>query len=148
MAGSTIVPLHTDLPNQGRLLDPGAAHARFYSGWRHLDAFKTLSLLQRVILQDELMNYSKVIGNEVRLTATGIMNTHKVGRAKARTAIAGLEERGWIQRIRLGPGPTGQAGGVYELLCLDARGRRISGPYMQWTQPRPDKPVRPSQESN
>lgn len=120
---------------QHRELDANAAHARIYCEWRHLDAFKTLSPLQRVILQDILMDFSKVTGNEVRLTASQLMRKHKVGRATAREAIKALEERGWIHRIGLTTGPTGQAGGNYEILCLSARGRRTHGPYADWAKP-------------
>lgn len=78
------------------------------------------------------MGFNRHAGNELRLTATGIMKQYNVGRKTAREALSALEERGWIERIGLGPGPTGQAGGVYRLLCIDPMGRRISGPYMRW----------------
>jgi len=133
MGGSNVVPLQTDPPHKVVPLEATAAHARFYSDWRHLDAFRTLSLVQRVILQDVLMNFSKVAGNEVRLTSTRTMQKYHIGRGKAREAIAGLEERGWIERIGLTSGPSGQAGGNYKILCLNARGQRVSGPYMRWT---------------
>jgi len=126
-----IVPIHRG-GNKLVYLNVNAAHARIYSEWRHLDAFKTLSLLQRVILQDILMDFSKVVGNEVRLTNTEIIKRHQVGHKRAKEAIAGLEERGWIERIGLSPGPTGQAGGVYKILCIAPNGNRVAGPYQQW----------------
>lgn len=126
-----IVPIR-EAGNKLIYLNSSAAHARFYSEWRHLDAFKTLSLLQRAILQDILMDYSKVTGNEVRLTNTEISKRHKVGHKSASVAIAGLEERGWIDRIGFSPGPTGQAGGVYKILCIAPNGSRVAGPYQQW----------------
>ncbi len=116
-----------------RYLDAKAPHARIYAAWRHLDAFKTLSPLQRVILEDILLDFSRVTGNEVRLTNKGVMKRYGVGHRKACEAIAGLEERGWIERIGLSPGPTGQAGGVYVILCLSAKGKPVSGPYQSWT---------------
>lgn len=113
-------------------LDPNAAHARIYADWRHLESFKTLAPLQRCILEDILMSFSKHEGNEVRLTASGIRQRYSVSHNTARRAISSLEQQGWIERIRLGPGPTGQAGGVYRILCIDAYGYRVRGPYMQW----------------
>ena len=115
-----------------RNLDPNASHARIYSEWRHLDSYKTLRPLQKVILQDILMDFTKAVGNEVRLTGKGVAAKYGVGHRTAREAIAGMEERGWIVRTRLGPGPTGQAGGVYELLCMGPMGNRIAGPYQTW----------------
>ena len=115
-----------------RNLDPNASHARIYSEWRHLDAYKTLTLLQKVILQDILMDFTKAVGNEVRLTGHGVAEKYGVGHKAAKAAIAGLEERGWIFRVRFGPGPTGQAGGVYEILCMGPTGNRIAGPYLTW----------------
>lgn len=78
------------------------------------------------------MEFNRHVGNEVRLTASALMKRYRVGRKTARDAISALEERGWIERIGLGPGPTGQAGGVYRLLCIDPNGKRVSGPYMNW----------------
>lgn len=128
-----------------RILDPNASHARFYSEWRHLDAFKTLTLLQRAILQDTLMDFTKAVGNEVRLTGHGVAEKYGVGHPTAKAAIAGLEERGWIFRVRLGPGPTGQAGGVYEILCMGPNGNRIAGPYMTWRAASTRKRISPIQ---
>ena len=116
----------------GSPLDPAAAHARFYSEWRDLDSFATLSPLQRAILQDILMDFTRVNGNRVRLTCKGMQRRYQIGHRTARVAIAGLEERGWIDRIGLSPGPTGQAGGEYEIMCISPRGARVSGPYMRW----------------
>lgn len=113
-------------------LDPNASHARIYADWRHLDAFTTLTPLQRVILEDTLMSFSRLTGNEVRLTGNGVAQKYCVGHRTAREAIAGLEERGWIERIGLSPGPTGQAGGLYRIQCLSPRGIRAAGPYMRW----------------
>lgn len=117
---------------QSPYLDPNDSHARFYGAWRHLESFKTLSPLQRCLLQDILMGFSKHTGNEVRLTASGVRKRYSVGHKTARDAICALELRGWIDRIGLGPGPTGQAGGLYELLCMDPLGNRIRGPYLNW----------------
>lgn len=117
---------------QSPYLDPNESHARFYGAWRHLESFKTLSPLQRCLLQDILMGFNKHIGNEVRLTASGVRRRYRVGHKTARDAICALELRGWIDRIGLGPGPTGQAGGLYELLCMDPLGNRIRGPYLDW----------------
>lgn len=142
-----IVPFPESGGNK-RYLDPGASHARIYSEWRHLDAFKTLTPLQKVILQDILMDFTKAVGNEVRLTARGVAEKHRVGQKAARVAIAGLEERGWIFRVRLGPGPTGQAGGVYEILCIGPTGNRTAGPYLTWHPPGPRKRNSPVDESN
>lgn len=129
-------------------LDAKASHGRFYSEWRHLEAFQTLTLLQRAILQDSLMAFTKVAGNEVRLTGHGVSEKYGVGHKTARKAIAGLEERGWIHRVRLGPGPTGQAGGVYEILCIAPAGTRAAGPYQTWKAPRSGKRISPAQEPN
>lgn len=117
---------------QSPYLDPNESHARIYGSWRHLDAFETLSPLQRCLLQDILMGFNKHVGNEVRLTASGVIKKYHVGHKTARDAICALEVRGWIDRIGLGPGPTGQAGGVYRLLCMDAMGNRTRGPYLNW----------------
>ena len=122
-----------------RYLDAGASHARFYADWRHLDAFKTLSSLQRAILQDILMEFSRVTGNEVRLTGHGVAKRYHVGHRTAAKAIVGLEERGWLERIGLSPGPTGQAGGVYQILCIAPNGSHIGGLYQTWTAPKPNK---------
>lgn len=113
-------------------LDSSAAHARFYAEWRNLEAFTTLSELQRAILQDTLMDFTKVSRNEVRLTCAGIMRRYRVGHKRAKQAIAGLEERGWIERIGFSPGPTGQAGGLYEIMCIAPNGNRCGGPYLRW----------------
>lgn len=117
---------------RSRYLDPNESHARIYGQWRHLASFKTLTPLQLCILVEILMGFNKHIGNEVRLTSSGIRKRFGVSHKTARTAIQRLEECGWIERIGLGPGPTGQAGGVYQLLCLDASGSRVRGPYMTW----------------
>lgn len=113
-------------------LNAGASHARFYSDWKHLDAYKTLSTLQRAILQDILMDYSKLTGNEVRLTGHGLTKKYKIGHRTAKAAILALEERGWIERVGLSPGPTGQAGGLYRILCISSLGQRVAGPYQRW----------------
>lgn len=128
---SKIVPFPEGGGNM-RYLDPNASHARIYSEWRHLDSYRTLTALQKVIMQDILMDFTKAVGNEVRLTGHGVAEKYNVAHKTARAAIAGLEERGWILRIRLGPGPTGQAGGVYEILCMGPNGNRIAGPYQTW----------------
>lgn len=131
-----------------RYLDPNASHARIYSEWRHLPAYKTLTHLQKVILQDILMDFTKAVGNEVRLTGNGIARKYRVGHKTARAAIAGLEERGWIQRIGFAPGPTGQAGGVYEILCMGPNGNRTAGPYQSWQPSSPRKRNSPIQGPN
>jgi ribosomal protein S25 len=131
-----------------RTLDPNASHARIYSEWRHLDSYKTLTLLQKVILQDILMDFSKAVGNEVRLTGYGVSVKYGVSQRTARSAIAGLEERGWIDRVRLGPGPTGQTGGVYEMLCIGPTGKRIAGPYLTWKAPHAQKRISTPAGSN
>ncbi len=123
------------LPQSGgklQYLDAGASHARFYSDWKHLDAYKTLSTLQRAILQDILMDYSKLTGNEIRLTGHGLAKKYRVGHRTAKEALLALEERGWIERIGLSPGPTGQAGGLYRILCISSAGKRVAGPYLRW----------------
>ncbi|QSR23186.1 hypothetical protein [Hyphomonas sp. KY3] len=116
-----------------RLLNANAPHARIYADWRHLDAFKCLTPLQRVLLEDMLMDFSRVTGNQVRLTCKGVMQRYRVGHKTAKKAIAGLEEFGWITRIGLSSGPTGQAGGVYEIECITAQGKPIGGRYQTWT---------------
>jgi hypothetical protein len=131
---SQIVPF-PDSNGAPRYLDSNASHARLYSEWRHLEAFKTLTPLQRTILQDILMDFTKAVGNEVRLTGHGVSEKYRVGHKKARAAIAGLEERGWILRVRLSPGPTGQAGGVYQILCMGPTGNRMAGPYQTVASP-------------
>lgn len=136
MAGGSVLHLASAVERRHIELDPNAAHARIYCDWRHPDAFRALTPLQRVILQDILMDFSKVTGNFVRLTASGIMRQHKVGRAKARQAIVTLEECGWIQRMGMTTGPSGQAGGNYEIMCLTVKGRRKRGPYADWSKPR------------
>lgn len=113
-------------------LNAGASHARFYSDWKHLDAYKTLTSHQRVILQDILMDYSKLTGNEVRLTGHGLTKKYRIGHRTAKAALLSLEEKGWIERIGLSPGPTGQAGGLYRILCISPAGSRVAGPYQRW----------------
>jgi len=132
----------------GKYLDNNASHARIYSEWRHLESFQTLSLLQRCMLQDILMSFTKVSGNEVRLTGHGVSEKYGVGHKTARIAIAGLEERGWLKRVRHSPGPTGQAGGVYEILCIGPRGNRAAGPYQTWKASRSGKRISPAQDPN
>lgn len=132
----TMPPNVVHLPardGQKRLLNANAPHVRIYAEWRRLEAFNTLTLLQRVILEDILMDFTRITGNEVRLTINGVTNRYNVGHRKARDDIAGLEERGWIERIGFSPGPTGQAGGLYRILCLTPQGKPVSGPYMTWT---------------
>ena len=131
MKQPNVVHLHTG-GGQPRLMNPSAPHARIYAEWRHLDAFKSLSPLQRVILDDILIDFTRVAGNETRLTCKGVMKRYRVGHTKARDAIAGLEDRGWIERIGLSPGPTGQAGGLYRILCLTAQGKPVFGRYYSW----------------
>lgn len=79
------------------------------------------------------MEFTRITGNEVRLTNQDVIKRYGVAHPKARNAIAGLEERGWIERIGLSPGPTGQAGGLYRILCLTPQGKPVSGPYMTWS---------------
>ena len=85
------------------------------------------------------MDYSRVTGNEVRLTCKGVSNRYSVGHNTAKKAIEGLEHRGWIERIGLSPGPTGQAGGLYEIRCIAPNGHRVAGPYQRWQAPRSSK---------
>ena len=132
MSTDKIIPFKKPSLEHYRELSPNAAHARIYCDWKHLPSFKTLNLLQRVILTDSLMGFSKLVGNEVRLTASGVQRQYRVGRPRANAAILGLEARGWIHRIGLSPGPTGQAGGVYAILCITARGMPTTGPYTRW----------------
>ncbi|MFN4023213.1 MAG: hypothetical protein ACK4MQ_00145 [Hyphomonas sp.] len=117
---------------QGRTLDANSAHARIYCQWRHYEAFRTLTPLQRVLLEDMLMDFSKVAGNEVRLAGKTVAAKYGVGHKRARETICGLEERGWIERIGFAPGPTGQAGGLYRILCIGRHGLPTAGPYMTW----------------
>lgn len=131
MTSPNVVHLHAK-GGQPRLMNANAPHARIYAEWRHLDAFKSLTPLQRVILEDILIDFTRVTGNEVRLTCKGLMKRYRVGHKTASKAIAGLEERGWIERFDLSPGPTGQAGGVYRILCLTAQGKPVSGRYQSW----------------
>ena len=91
-----------------------------------------MDLLERAIHVDILKGFSKIVGNQVRLTVKGVMKEYGVGHSRAKKALRGLEEKGWICRIGLSPGPTGQAGGVYEILCLSPRGTPVTGPYMFW----------------
>ena len=101
-----------------------------------LDSFKTLKPLSVVILIDALAVFTKVTGNEVRLTGNQVSKRYNTHHSTARNAILALEERGWVKRVGLAPGPTGQAGGLYELLCISPDGRRVAGPYMTWTDPK------------
>lgn len=131
MTPHNVVHLHRD-GNQRRLLNANGPHARIYADWLHLDAFTCLTPLQRALLEDILMDFSRVSGNQVRLTCKGVMRRYSVGHKAAKNAIAGLEELGWITRIGLSPGPTGQAGGVYEIECITAQGKPIAGRYQTW----------------
>ncbi|MEQ9314374.1 MAG: hypothetical protein RLN72_00895 [Henriciella sp.] len=79
-----------------------------------------------------LMDFSKIEGNQTRLTCNGVMERYSVGHTTAKSAIAGLEERGWIERIGFSPGPTGQAGGLYRILCIGPNGSPTAGPYQTW----------------
>lgn len=128
-----VVRLHDSYSNS-KFLDANAAHARIYCEWRHLPSFKSLSLLQRAILVDVLLEFTKLTGNETRLTISGTMKKYGVGHVNAKSAIAGLEERGWIERIGFSPGPTGQAGGRYKILCISPQGKPVSGPHRYWGQ--------------
>lgn len=127
-----VVELHAKKGDRVRFLSAAAPHARVYADWKHLDSFKTLTMLQRCVLVDVLLAFSKFEGNEVRLTASAISKQYNVGHPKAKTAILSLEERGWIERIGLSPGPTGQAGGRYRILCLSPNGQPVTGPYQTW----------------
>ena len=115
--------------------DPNASHARIYSHWRHLPAFNTLVPLSRCILDDMLMQFTRHEGNKQRLTANQIVRKYRVGHKTARNAIVALEERGWIQRIGLSQGKTGQAGGEYEIMCLTPMGKPCRGPFDDWVKP-------------
>lgn len=132
MTPHNVVRLHGGAGSP-RLLNANAPHARIYADWRHLDAFTKLTPLQRVLLEDMLMDFTRVTGNQVRLTCKGVMERYSVGHRTAKKAIAGLEEFGWITRIGLSPGPTGQAGGVYKIECITAQGKPIAGRYQTWT---------------
>lgn len=134
--------------SSGRYLDPNVSHARIYSEWRRLDAYKTLTPLQKVILQEILMDFSKAVGNEARLTCYGVARKYRVSERTAKRAILGMEERGWLARTGLGPGPTGQAGGLYEILCIGPAGNRSPGPYQTWQAPRPQKRITTAAGSN
>ncbi len=118
------------------LLNAGDAHARIYSEWKHLDAWKTLDVYARMLLTDVLSDYTKTSGNEVRLTGNGLSKKYRIGHRRARNLMLMLEERGWIERIGLSPGPTGQAGGLYRILCITSGGKRCGGPYQTWRAPR------------
>ena len=72
------------------------------------------------------------IGQYGPMSSSEIAQRSGLEKPKISRAVLKLEDRGWIERVRLGPGPTGQAGGVYRILCIDSFGFRVRGPYMKW----------------
>jgi hypothetical protein len=119
------------LPVKPKPLDK-RPHARLYSEWRHLAAWCQLSPLEKIILLETLATFQKSVGNTFRLTAKGISREYKCAQKTARNAIASLEEKGWMDRIGVRPGPTGQIGGVYRMTCLTEFGWPARGRFEQW----------------
>jgi predicted transcriptional regulator of viral defense system len=91
-----------------------------------------LGSLEKIILIEALATYDRRIGNAFRLTAVGISKQHQCAPATARRALQSLQEKGWIERIGLRPGPSGQIGGVYRITALTEVGYPARGPFEQW----------------
>lgn len=116
------------------------AHARIYGKWRTLPAWLALSTLEIAILVEAMRDcglYQEDVPaqNVIRLTCTKIRKRWNCSHKTASKALVSLQEKGWIERVGLAPGPTGQAGGLYELMMLDAKRQPRNGPYKLW---RPD----------
>ena len=91
-----------------------------------------MGALEKVILIESLASYDRRNGNAFRLTAVGVSKQHSCAQVTARKALSSLEEKGWIEKIGLRPGPTGQIGGVYRMMCLTDMGHPTRGPFEQW----------------
>jgi hypothetical protein len=120
--------------NPGQRID---AHARVFGKWRSLPAWLALSPIQLSILIEAMRDCGLYQEdwpqkNVIRLTCDQIRKRWHCSHATASKALTRLEACGWIARVGLAPGPTGQAGGVYELLMLDAARLPRSGPFMKW----------------
>jgi hypothetical protein len=70
--------------------------------------------------------------NVIRLTCDQIRKRWKCSHETASNTLKQLEECGWIARVGSAPGPSGQAGGVYELLMLDGARQPRKGPFIHW----------------
>lgn len=126
--------------NPGQRTD---AHARVYGKWRALPAWLALSPIQLSILIEAMRDCGLYQENwpqknVIRLTCHQIRLRWQCSHATASKALETLEACGWITRVGFAPGPTGQSGGVYELLMLDAGRMPRSGPFMKW---RPKTPI-------
>lgn len=113
-------------------------HARIYSEWKTLPAWRALSPLMIAILVDALMDFDIRSGPACRLTARGVAARYGVGHRTARRAIKMLSECGWLEWIGPSPGPTGQSGGLYRITCLTDRGKPCAGSYESWREPNDD----------
>lgn len=98
-----------------------------------LDAWRDLQPLAKVLLVETLAAFNIREGNSFRLTAIGTAKKYKCAQKTARAVICGLEEKCWIERVGVRPGPTGQVGGVYALTCIDRKGHPVRGPFEEWT---------------
>jgi len=115
------------------------SHARVFGWWRNLPAWESMSPLEKIILVEALRDCTLtesglVALNQIRLTAYGLSKQHRCSQRTASKALKAIEERGWISRVGEVSGPSGQVGGVYELLGLTQLGRIKSGPFVRWSE--------------
>jgi predicted transcriptional regulator of viral defense system len=88
--------------------------------------------VEKAILIETLATFDRRTGNAFRLTAKGVSLQHKCAQRTARNAIASLEEKGWMDRIGVAPGPTNQIGGVYRMTSLTEKGQPALGRFEKW----------------
>lgn len=113
------------------------AHARVYGKWRSLPAWLELRPLAVAVLIEAMRDCGLhredwPQQNVIRLTCDQIRKRWKCSHETASNTLKQLEECGWIERVGSAPGPTGQSGGVYELLMLDVARQPRKGPFIHW----------------
>ncbi len=102
-----------------------------------MPAWNALTYLAVAVLTEAIRDCGYLIEdarypNRIRMTSESIRRRWKVGHPKARATLLLLEETGWIARVGLSPGPTGQVGGVYQLNMLTVGLMPCNGPFIQW----------------
>jgi hypothetical protein len=120
-----------------------APHARIYSAWMELPAWRTLSPYARSLLVELFARYRPLEPNRFELSDRTAAFLANCGRQTAARALIELEKRGWIEVARVGKltGPKAKRASWYSLTYFERLpGEPGSRAFLTW---RPDGSERP-----
>lgn len=110
-------------------------HARIYDAWTHLLAWTTLKPPARSLLIMLLVRYRPAEPNRFEVSDRTAAALANCSRGTAAKALAELEDRGWIEVIRVGKmrGPKARRASVYALTYYPRLvGERASQAFLTW----------------